>query len=467
MRPQSAEVVEWPCDEQPPLPAEIVELPCDEILDVTCAEQTPPEPACRSSRRACAVTRLASGSTTRQRPRADGADSAAARIPRPQASPLRALLGLQRSGPRTPARLERLELENFMVFEKQSLSLAGGVAACVVGPNSSGKTSLAHAIRFVCLCGELVPSTHLLVRCGEPPCEAALVTAHFAAAGGGTHTLRRETRSDASPGRFWIATQGSKADKLSAFRELAAEEYRAILTHDLHWDTELIEAPQFSLLAEKSATKVLEALPKLLLDAGVAARSSPASMKRKAPGIAGSASRDRGTPLSGTSGGALAAASAKAEAWLTRRVDDVYRELSRVPVDDRMEDWGEGGQALLRRSEGGSFSMLVSRRRGVASAGNGTPLESLSDGEQDLCAIALLLALPALHAGFGAAPAAFALLDEPDSRLDRRHAKALRRFLEGPLGPKQSVLLSLNNHRAFASSERAVHHLDAPRASDV
>ena len=71
------------------------------------------------------------------------------------------------------------------------------------------------------------------------------------------------------------------------------------------------------------------------------------------------------------------AAGARAEAWLTRRIDEVYRELTREPKDDTFEDhkgvsrsvslrkeWGEGGEAKLRRLPDGSFDLLTSQRRG-------------------------------------------------------------------------------------------------------
>lgn len=44
------------------------------------------------------------------------------------------------------------------------------------------------------------------------------------------------------------------------------------------------------------------------------------------------------------------------------------------------QEWGEGGEAKLRRLPDGSFDLLTSARRGGASSGYGTPLNSLSDG---------------------------------------------------------------------------------------
>ena len=45
-----------------------------------------------------------------------------------------------------------------------------------------------------------------------------------------------------------------------------------------------------------------------------------------------------------------------------------------------MQEWGEGGEAKLRRLPDGSFDLLTSAKRGGASSGYGTSLNSLSDG---------------------------------------------------------------------------------------
>lgn len=348
---------------------------------------------------------------------------------------------------RTSAKLLRLDFENFGMFEKESVSLDGGSVACVVGHNSSGKSTLAHAIRFVCLCGEsLASGVHNLVRFSDPPCESGLVTAHFASVDGGEHGLRREVRLDGSPGRFWVAGPTKNA----TFRVVSAEEYQAYLTRDLRWESEAVVLPQFAFLEACGAARLLETLPGIL--GSISGVAGPGHLQRLLK---------RRSPLSGSSGGAVSSTAARAEAWLARRVDEIYHELSRVPLDDRMEEWGEGGQAILRRRVGGGFSITVSQKRGAASVGCGIPLESLSDGDQDLCALALLLALPGLRASLRDTPPAFVLLDEPDSRLDRRHAKALLRFMEGPLGPVQGVVLSLNNHSAF-DGDSVAHQMEVP-----
>lgn len=48
------------------------------------------------------------------------------------------------------------------------------------------------------------------------------------------------------------------------------------------------------------------------------------------------------------------------------------------------------------------------------------------------------------------------MMDEPDSRLDKRGAICLRRLLCGAGGPSQCILTTLNNHGAFSEGEGAV-----------
>ena len=60
-----------------------------------------------------------------------------------------------------------------------------------------------------------------------------------------------------------------------------------------------------------------------------------------------------------------------AESWLPILVWITTRAL---------EEWGEGGEAKLRRLPDGSFDLLTSAKRGGASSGYGTSLNSLSDG---------------------------------------------------------------------------------------
>ena len=78
----------------------------------------------------------------------------------------------------------------------------------------------------------------------------------------------------------------------------------------------------------------------------------------------------------------------RAEDWLSRRVDEAggRRQVLVVAISAAqiclldVQEWGEGGQALLQRQPDGSFDLLTSMRRGAAACGYGTPLKSLSDG---------------------------------------------------------------------------------------
>merc|ERR1719198_2958171 len=107
------------------------------------------------------------------------------------------------------------------------------------------------------------------------------------------------------------------------------------------------------------------------------------------------------------------------EAKLARRIDEIYRELSRQPLDEDLTTWGDGGQATLRRAADGSFMIFVSQERGAAAAGYGTQASALSRGDQDLLALSLSLALRAPRQ---AELPDFIFLDEPDVRLDKRHS---------------------------------------------
>lgn len=343
---------------------------------------------------------------------------------------------------RERAKLLALELDDFRVFGKKSVSFGADRLTCVTGPNACGKSTIADATRFVLMrAGDYSASD--LVRRDKPPCCVARVTAHFDTNHVGRAVLRREVRTDDRPSRCWVGTDAK------GMREVSAQEYQQWLAKELGWvDGDLI-LPQFGLLGSRRAQCLLQLLPAALgqhADAGPTATGP--LLKRRAR--AGASSQ----PSS-----ACAGSGRYAEAWIARRLDEVYRELTREPLDEAMDEWGEGGQASLRRLELGSFALFVSERRGVAACGHGAALESLSDGDQDVCALALLLTLPGLLSSLQDQLPPFVLLDEPDSRLDKRHAKALRRFLSGPLGPKQCVLLSLNNHHAFDDGDEAVLRL--------
>ncbi len=120
-----------------------------------------------------------------------------------------------------------------------------------------------------------------------------------------------------------------------------------------------------------------------------------------------------------------------------------------------VQEWGEGGEAKLRRLPDGSFDLLTSAKRGGASSGYGTSLNSLSDGARlevcskiienrfcmfpphrgtsirhnhesllwsailccpcrDVCALSMLFILPGFISGMQDAPLPFVVLDEPE-----------------------------------------------------
>lgn len=302
--------------------------------------------------------------------------------------------------PQAPAAgLLSLEVQNFKVFDSYALSLDAGVN-CVVGPNASGKSSIAKAIAFVLL--RAGGSVDKVVRFApdDESRQAASVSARFAV-GRCRIQLRREFSVDGGQprSRFWIERDGVGA-------EVSSAEYAAGIAQ-LRWQD--LTLPQFGLLKSHSAARLLQLLPSALGSAGA-----------KLPG--------KGADL---------------EERFARRLDEVYRELTREPLDEAMTRWGEGGQLLLQRL-GQGFTVFASERRGLG----GVALEKLADGDRDVCGLSLLLTLPML----GRSPSLL-VLDEPDARLDRRRATALRRFLSTP-GAPQCLLLSLNNHRAFDDALR-------------
>ncbi|CAE7284401.1 SAMS2 [Symbiodinium natans] len=254
--------------------------------------------------------------------------------------------------------------------------------------------------------------------------------------GPGTVTLMREVREhpDSADKEAYV-TSNWVCEEAGELSEISEAGYREWLSKSLlSFDGDLL-LPQFGLMESRSATALLAMIPAELEKVGAAIQAAGPLLKRK------TAKTARANP--GTAG------VVRAEAWLSRRVDEIYRQLTREPVDDRMEEWGEGGQALLQRQPDGSFDLLTSMRRGAAACGYGTPLKSLSDGARDICALSLLFALPGFMNGMQDSLPPFMVLDEPDSRLDKRHASALRDFLQGPDGPKQCIWMSLNNHSAF------------------
>jgi len=339
------------------------------------------------------------------------------------------------------ARLLSLEIQDFKTFERKSFSFKEEGLTCIVGCNSSGKTTLLDALRFVLLRqGER--SLLSFVRWSKPACEFARVTARFQS-DNSELSLVREVR-EAAAGDKPFATSHWVSEGSEKLRDVSEQGYAAWISRALGWADGDLLLPQFGLMDGRSAAMLLQGLPAELdrlrdLHAG---GSSAPLLKRRSLRPGGAAAIPEVSPP--RSRGSVAA-----EAWLARRVDEVYRELTREPLDEKMESWGEGGQACLRRLDNGSFDLFISERRGAAACGYGTCLDSLSDGDKDVCAVALLLALPGLLAGLQETLPGFVLLDEPDSRLDKRHALALQRFVSGPSGPTQCLWLSLNNHGAL------------------
>lgn len=334
------------------------------------------------------------------------------------------------------ARLLSLQMTNFKCFDERTISFEWHECSCIVGPNSSGKSSILEAIRFVTL--RPVKNIRGLVRRCRPAILRCCVIAVFETERMGRVTLRRGVILD-SPKEHRVTC--AVADCESALTELSEASYAAWMEKAICWtDTDVI-VNQFGLLEEHSVTDLLSKLPKALDQVEADAEIAPPMLKRR--------------PVSSQSLSSVSSVTGirtKAEAWVARRLDEIYCELTRQPLDEHYQSWGDGGQACLRRLPDGSFTIFVSHRRGVAALGNGSPLECLSDGDRDICAIALLLTLPGLLSGRSQLKDALpplVILDEPDSRLDKRGALCLRRLLSGPGRPAQCMLMSLNNHHAF------------------
>lgn len=348
-----------------------------------------------------------------------------------------AAAGTRRLGER--ARLCSLEMINFKCFEQRSLAFDSHGCCCIVGPNSSGKSSVFDAINFVTL--RTARSLRYLVRRCRPAVASCSVTAVFDTERLGKVTLRRE-----------VCLEGPKEHRVSyavaagesCLKEVQEAKYASWIDHVLCWKEGVVMMEQFGLIEKSSVSQLLEILPKALDDLKAHDIPQPPLLKRRAAGHSqGIVSH---TPSVRTT----------AEAWLGRRVDEIYRELSREPLDDAWQAWSEGGQACLRRLQDGTFTFLVSQRRGLAALGYGSPLESLSDGDRDLLALALMLALPGLRVASSELQdilPPLVILDEPDSRLDKRRAHCLWQLLCGPGRPAQCLLMSLNNHRAFVKVE--------------
>jgi len=380
----------------------------------------------------------------------------------------------------TRAKLTAVVMEDFKTFEKKSVSLdvacgrgsdscgpgcdGNGGAIAVIGPNSAGKTSILEAIKFVLMRDSDDNLENLIRRC-KPARQRASVTAHFE----GGAMLRREVLLCSSSGScseaFWLSG--------TTWSQVSREEYVNHLAKDFGWPQDSsrdgyvgeLLLSQFAMLEGHSAAELLQRIPTELsrLSSAVGGVSQPAALLK----------RKRTLARQGSGAGSAAAASpasnSAADGWrrlalcesqLVRHVDEIYTELTREPpAEDGDGTWGDGGEASLRRipnSNGngsGEFSLAVSQQRGAAACGYGVQLQALSDGSKDLCAIALMLALAKMQQQEDAPPA-FVILDEPDSRLDKRHARALWRYLRSPWGPRQCIVTSLNNHRGLDDGQK-------------
>lgn len=356
-----------------------------------------------------------------------------------------------------------LDIEEFKVFNTWAWRVNGSQCCCLVGPNSSGKSSVLEALQFVLLrtrtssCNGTGRSDRDLMRKGVSGSRPASVTAYFERlepAVGSSDECSCAKQCDTSPksaASKWAIRRQLRLTETGAYENvfwagdpghlecIPRDRYEAWIRTTLGWSEESeVWIQQFAFIEGRSATHMLGTLPSVLQHVQASDKTAAPLLKRRSGGRDGS-----GTAV------AVGARRTAVEAWLARRIDEVYRELSREPLDEHMHEWGEGGQACLRRAEDGSFSLFVSERRGAAACGYGTPLEQLSDGNKDLCALALTLTLPGVLAGMQDKLPPFVVLDEPDSRLDKRHARALQKFLAGPSGPGQSLVLSLNNHDGF------------------
>lgn len=344
------------------------------------------------------------------------------------------------------AQLLSLQMTDFKCFGEKFIEFKAGDCTCIVGPNSSGKSSIVDAIKFLVLHPDSRQPRSLVRRC-RPAVSRCCVSAVFETEQEGKVVLRREVYLEGpTEHRLTFAMQVDD----EPLEELTEARYAAGVENLLGQRDGNIFLEQFSLMRENDAKNLLKILPQALEQYNMGSTPRPPMLKRS-----------KSSNLSSTSSG-LTNTRTNVEAWVSRRLDEIYRELSKEPLDENFETWSDGGQACLRRLQDGSFTIFVSRRRGLAALGHGSPLESLSDGDRDLCALALLLTLTRLKnaslngEGLTDAFPDFVILDDPDSRLDKRAACCLLQLLSGPSRPKQCLITSLNNHKAFASQPTAV-----------
>eukprot|EP00928_Gymnodinium_smaydae_P018488 TRINITY_DN17031_c0_g1_i2.p1 TRINITY_DN17031_c0_g1~~TRINITY_DN17031_c0_g1_i2.p1 ORF type:complete len:404 (-),score=66.14 TRINITY_DN17031_c0_g1_i2:293-1504(-) len=319
-------------------------------------------------------------------------------IRRTQSDPA-AELACSKQHSRERALLRELSVDGFQAFESKVLSFArdpaagnAALSACdsssagaalrshcvIVGPNASGKSSLLDALRFV-LARELPLDLGSYVRRGF---SQATVKASFDGRGDCRFTLRREVRI---PGDALQAECSYWVGEADAETEVPAERYRSWTAEMLLWHEGDLILPQFSLLGPLCAERILERLPEILhRSCGGGSSAAPLLKRRSASRSADDSRVSRDAHGGGQEGGhggrSAGLLPVTAQAWVARRVDEIYQELTREPLDAEMREWGEGGQACLRCVEGGSYTLFVSQQRGAAACGFGVPLASLSEG---------------------------------------------------------------------------------------
>mmetsp|Transcript_68810 Transcript_68810/g.165173 ORF Transcript_68810/g.165173 Transcript_68810/m.165173 type:complete len:438 (-) Transcript_68810:48-1361(-) len=357
-----------------------------------------------------------------------------------------------------PGVLQLVEISNFKAFAWHRVSFEDSQAVCLTGVNASGKTSVIDALNFALLVPGGKPLGTLVRRDPRRQWQqhkVGTVTAHFGCGACRRIVLQRRLRhkaeTDTVETTFLVSTGGELV-------EVDEECYRLWLVKALCWGPEdVLYLPQYSLLSLYQAASLLQQLP-LRLPKGTG--SAGESLDDQAPDPT-RVKRRRMTRLSSaeSAGDSDAASSAcsgsrscgKTQEWLRHRVDAIFQDLTREPLDESMSSWGDGGECVLQQAADGTFSLHASERRGVASAGLGTAVANLADGRRDLCSLALLLALGPSGQVQERLPK-LVLLDEPDSRLDRCHTLALWRFLSGQAGPRQALLTSLDNHGALSEA---------------
>eukprot|EP00928_Gymnodinium_smaydae_P090049 TRINITY_DN738_c0_g1_i2.p1 TRINITY_DN738_c0_g1~~TRINITY_DN738_c0_g1_i2.p1 ORF type:complete len:476 (+),score=102.05 TRINITY_DN738_c0_g1_i2:161-1588(+) len=376
------------------------------------------------------------------------------------------------------ARLRSLTMEDFRAFRDRTIEFAD--AACVVvGQNSSGKSSIRDALLFLTL-DDVELRLDDLIRRGDVEGEApgaARVSGHFECSLGDSAFsssiwLRRQVARNGAERRcicsYWVAVDDS------SWRRVSEACYATWLRSSLRWSSlrlpgsassagggrslasattsgaatsdGALALPQFSFLGACSPEQLLRSLGGMLEQArqqrASGADEGPATLLKRRR----SSTRLEAAPV---------ADGARLEAWAARRLDEVYRELTREPTDEGMTEWSEGGQACLRRSDegDGALTLLTSRQRGGAAVGRGVALKALSDGDRDVCALALLFTMSSLAAGCREELPPFVLMDEPDARLDKSRARAFWRFLaSNAAGDRQCIMFSLNNHLGFGGA---------------